>query len=47
VLELAGRREEAAAVLREAAERYERKEALVPADRLRGRLATLESAAPS
>jgi class 3 adenylate cyclase/tetratricopeptide (TPR) repeat protein len=47
VLELAGRREEAAAVLREAAERYERKEALVPADRVRGRLATLGSAAPS
>jgi tetratricopeptide (TPR) repeat protein len=44
VLELAGRREEAAAALREALERYERKGALVPADRARERLAALEPA---
>ncbi|HJQ51363.1 MAG TPA: adenylate/guanylate cyclase domain-containing protein [Gaiellaceae bacterium] len=44
VLELAGRREEATAALREALERYERKGALAPADRVRERLAALEPA---
>jgi class 3 adenylate cyclase/tetratricopeptide (TPR) repeat protein len=39
VLELAGRCEEAAAVLHEALERYERKEAVAPARRVRERLA--------
>jgi class 3 adenylate cyclase/tetratricopeptide (TPR) repeat protein len=45
VLELAGRGEEVAEVLREALERYERKAALVPAQRVRERLAALEPAA--
>jgi class 3 adenylate cyclase/tetratricopeptide (TPR) repeat protein len=44
VLELADRREEAASALREALERYERKGALVPAEQVRERLATLEPA---
>jgi class 3 adenylate cyclase len=44
VLELAGRREEAAAALREALERYERKGAVAPARRARERLAALEPA---
>ena len=44
VLELAGRREDATAALREALERYERKGALVPAERVRARLAALEPA---
>jgi class 3 adenylate cyclase/tetratricopeptide (TPR) repeat protein len=44
VLELAGRREEATAAFREALERYERKGALVPAERVRERLAALEPA---
>jgi class 3 adenylate cyclase/tetratricopeptide (TPR) repeat protein len=44
VLELAGRREEAAAALYEALERYERKGALVPAQRVRERLAALAPA---
>jgi class 3 adenylate cyclase/tetratricopeptide (TPR) repeat protein len=44
VLELAGRRDEAAAALREALERYERKGALVPAERVRERLAAVEPA---
>ena len=38
VLELAGRYDEATAALREALERYERKEALVPARHVRERL---------
>jgi class 3 adenylate cyclase/tetratricopeptide (TPR) repeat protein len=45
VLELAGRREDASAALREALERYERKGALVPAARVRERLAALEAIA--
>jgi hypothetical protein len=44
VLELADRREEAAAALADALERYERKGAVVPADQVRERLATLEPA---
>jgi hypothetical protein len=44
VLEIAGRREDATAALREALERYERKGALVPAERVRARLAALEPA---
>jgi len=44
VLELEGRREEATAALHEALERYERKGALVPAGRVRERLAALEPA---
>jgi class 3 adenylate cyclase/tetratricopeptide (TPR) repeat protein len=44
VLELAGRREDATAALREALERYERKGALVQVERVRGRLAALEPA---
>jgi tetratricopeptide (TPR) repeat protein len=44
VLELAGRRDDATAALREALERYERKGALVPAQRARERLAALEPA---
>jgi class 3 adenylate cyclase/tetratricopeptide (TPR) repeat protein len=44
VLELAGRREEAAAALQEAVERYERKGATAPARQVRERLATLETA---
>jgi tetratricopeptide (TPR) repeat protein len=45
VFELAEQREEAAAALRDALERYERKGALVPADRVRERLAVLEAPA--
>ena len=45
VLELAGRREDAAEVLKNALERYERKGAVVPADRVRARLAALEASA--
>jgi class 3 adenylate cyclase/tetratricopeptide (TPR) repeat protein len=44
VLELAGRREDATVALYEALERYERKGALVLADRVRERLAALEPA---
>ena len=44
VLELAGRREEATAILHEALERYTRKEALAPARHVRERLATLQPA---
>jgi class 3 adenylate cyclase/tetratricopeptide (TPR) repeat protein len=44
VLELADRAQEAMAPLREALERYERKGALVPAERARQRLAALEPA---
>ncbi len=44
VLELAGRRQEATAVLHEALERYERKEAVAPACRVRERLAELQQA---
>ena len=44
VLELAGRREEATTALREALDRYERKGALAPAERVRERLAALEPA---
>ena len=44
VLELAGRRDDATAALSEALERYERKGALVPAQRVRERLAALEAA---
>jgi tetratricopeptide (TPR) repeat protein len=44
VLEPAGRREEAAAALREALERYERKGAVAPADRVRERLRALQPA---
>jgi class 3 adenylate cyclase/tetratricopeptide (TPR) repeat protein len=44
VLELANRREDAASALREALERYEQKGALVPAERVRARLAELEPA---
>jgi hypothetical protein len=44
VLELAGRREEAAAALQEAVQRYERKGATAPARQVRERLATLETA---
>jgi tetratricopeptide (TPR) repeat protein len=44
VLELAGRREDATAALREALERYERKGALVQVERVRERLAALEPA---
>jgi class 3 adenylate cyclase/tetratricopeptide (TPR) repeat protein len=46
VLEHAGRCEEATAALHEALERYERKGALVPADRVRERLAVLEPSEP-
>jgi tetratricopeptide (TPR) repeat protein len=42
VLELAGRREEATSALREALERYERKEAIAPARQARERLAELQ-----
>jgi class 3 adenylate cyclase/tetratricopeptide (TPR) repeat protein len=42
VLELAGRSDETALALREALERYERKGALAPAERVRERLAALE-----
>jgi Flp pilus assembly protein TadD len=45
VLELAGRRDDATAALREALERYERKGALVPAQRARERLAALDPVA--
>ncbi|HET7353812.1 MAG TPA: tetratricopeptide repeat protein, partial [Gaiellaceae bacterium] len=45
VLEVAGRRDEAAAVLHDALERYERKGALVPAEHVREKLAALVSAA--
>jgi tetratricopeptide (TPR) repeat protein len=44
VLEAAGRREEAAAALREALDRYEREEIVPLARRTRERLATLERA---
>src|SRR5207244_12571865 len=44
VLELAGSRDGAAAVLHEALDRYERKGALAPAERVRERLAALEPA---
>ena len=44
VLELAGRSDETAVALREALERYERKGAVAPADRIRERLASLEPA---
>jgi len=44
VLELAGERGAATAALREALERYERKGALAPAERVRERLAALEPA---
>jgi class 3 adenylate cyclase/tetratricopeptide (TPR) repeat protein len=44
VLELAGRREDATAALREALERYERKGALVQVERVRERLAALAPA---
>jgi tetratricopeptide (TPR) repeat protein len=44
VLELAGRRDDASAALREALGRYERKEALVPAHHIRERLAALQPA---
>jgi class 3 adenylate cyclase/tetratricopeptide (TPR) repeat protein len=44
VLELAGRSDEAVAALRDALKRYERKEALVSARRVRERLAALEPA---
>jgi tetratricopeptide (TPR) repeat protein len=44
VLELAGRRDEAAEACREALDRYERKGALAPAARVRERLAALEPA---
>jgi class 3 adenylate cyclase/tetratricopeptide (TPR) repeat protein len=44
VLELAGRRDDAAAALNEALELYERKGAVVPAQRVRKRLAALEPA---
>ena len=44
VLALADRRDEAAAALREALQRYERKEALVPARHTRERLAELQTA---
>jgi class 3 adenylate cyclase/tetratricopeptide (TPR) repeat protein len=44
VLELAASRDEAAAAVRAALERYERKGALVPAERARARLAALEPA---
>jgi class 3 adenylate cyclase/tetratricopeptide (TPR) repeat protein len=45
VLELAGRPDEAAAALRDALERYDRKGALVPAEQVRKRLAALEPVA--
>jgi tetratricopeptide (TPR) repeat protein len=44
VLELAGRSDETTMALREALERYERKGALAPAERIRERLAALEPA---
>ena len=44
VLELAGRREEAATALHEALERYERKGALAPAGQIRERLVAFEAA---
>jgi class 3 adenylate cyclase/tetratricopeptide (TPR) repeat protein len=44
VLELAGGREQAAAALHQAIERYERKGALAPAEQVRERLAALEAA---
>jgi tetratricopeptide (TPR) repeat protein len=44
VLELAGRRDEAAEACREALDRYERKGALAPAAHARARLTTLEPA---
>jgi class 3 adenylate cyclase/tetratricopeptide (TPR) repeat protein len=44
VLELTGRREEATSALQEALERYERKEAIAPARRVRERLAALGEA---
>ena len=44
VLELAGRSAETAVALREALERYERKGALAPAERIRERLPALEPA---
>jgi tetratricopeptide (TPR) repeat protein len=42
VLELAGRREDATAALREALERYERKGALVQVERVREQLSALQ-----
>ena len=45
VLELAGRRDNATVALKEALERYERKGAVVPADRVRERLVALEAVA--
>jgi tetratricopeptide (TPR) repeat protein len=44
VLELAGRSKDASAALLDALERYERKEAIAPADHVRERLAALEHA---